>query len=213
MARYTSAVQRVVKMVSRDICPLTAAEAGDLARYEAIISKGWDTFIAVGEALAHIRDKRLYRAHFQSFDAYCRYKWHYRKAHAYRLIGAAEVMQVLSPIGDISMPRNEAQVRPLMGLKADEIQTVWRKVLARAGRKPVTATLVKKAVTDYKHRTYPKLTVKRHEAIPREISDAVRKANKLLFKVKRCMRTGDLAETMILIHGVRQALQFPTCSN
>jgi hypothetical protein len=77
---------------------------------------------------------------------------------------------------------------------------------------PVTAAVVKKAVSDFKHQTYPKLTPKRTEPIPTEILQAVRKADKLLFKVKRCMKTGDLAQTMVFLHHIRQSLHFHPAS-
>jgi hypothetical protein len=203
----------LVKSASaRGLSALSPTEVRDLTRYEDTISKGWDTFIAVGQALTHIRDKGLYRAEFHSFETYCRHKWHYRRAHAYRLIGAAEVIQVLSPIGDISLPRNEAQVRPLLGLKPDELQTVWRNVLAMAGKRPITADLVRHAVTEFKQRAHPK-TDPPDGPIPEEVACVVLNAGKLLSRVKRTMKAGDLAKTMILLHDLRQTLQFETSGN
>jgi hypothetical protein len=34
-------------------------------------------FVKVGLALARIRDARLYRAEFPTFEAYCQTKWHH----------------------------------------------------------------------------------------------------------------------------------------
>jgi hypothetical protein len=184
---------------------LNGAETRDLQRCEAIITKGWDAFVEVGEALAHIRDNRLYRSRFHSFDSYCRFIWQYRKAHAYRLIAAAETMQVLSPIGDIALPRNEAQVRPLRGLPADAVRIVWRKVLLRAGSKPVTATLVKQAVAEFKA-GLPKGDPGTLPDIPQQVIDAVRQADKLMPRIKRSIKAGDLRKTMILIYELRHEL-------
>jgi len=186
--------------------PLTPGEVHDLEKCEQIISKGWDTFIAVGQALTHIRDNRLYRADFRTFEGYCLSKWHYRKAHTYRLIGAAQVMQILSPIGDIPLPRNEAQVRPMLGLKPSDVQAVWRRAMASAGSKPITATIVKAAVTDYKHHAYSKLERVPRKTIPEEVILLIENAEKLLFKLKRSARKGDLNTTKALLYELRDAL-------
>ena len=50
-----------------------------------------------------------------TFEEYCKERWGMNRAHAYRLIDAAEVVNNLSPIGDI--PANESQARPLTALR------------------------------------------------------------------------------------------------
>src|SRR6266481_5319100 len=70
---------------------LSPAEQRELFECEAVVRRGWQTFLEVGKALARIRDRKLYRAEYDTFDAYCRSKWQYAKSHAYRLIAAAEV--------------------------------------------------------------------------------------------------------------------------
>jgi hypothetical protein len=70
-----------------------------LAELEKVIAKGQKTFVEVGLALAEIRDVRLYKREYGSFSEYCRAKWGWERAHAYRLIDAADVAKV-SPMGD-----------------------------------------------------------------------------------------------------------------
>ena len=48
--------------------------------------RGWRAFVDVGQALATIRDRRLYREGYRAFAAYCLAKWRYHRAHEYRLI-------------------------------------------------------------------------------------------------------------------------------
>src|SRR5258708_371721 len=79
---------------------LAPSEQKQLADCEAIIAAGWDNFVKVGHALAIIRDQELFRQSFKTFEEYCLRKWQYARAHVYRLIGAAETMRILSPIGD-----------------------------------------------------------------------------------------------------------------
>lgn len=125
---------------------LTAEEKQELGRCEKVIKRGWDTFVDVGKALATIQRSRLYRDKHQTFEAYCRVRWQYGKSHAHRLIGAAEVVEHLSPIGD-KMPRplNEAQVRPLIGLDPEDQLKAWQAAVEQAAGKSVTARLVRKA--------------------------------------------------------------------
>lgn len=97
--------------------------AARLAELEECIERGLQTFVEVGRALLEIRDRRLYRERgFQTFEDYCLHRWGWKRAHAYRHIEAARVVENLSPIGDI--PRNEAQARELAKLEPDEQREV-----------------------------------------------------------------------------------------
>src|ERR1041385_3786569 len=105
--------------------PLSPSEQTEMNRCEETIAKGWHTFVEVGKALAIIRDHRLYRTEHSTFETYCRLKWQFGRAYAYRLITAAEVVACVSTIGDIPLPENEAQVRPLIGLTQEQTKKVW----------------------------------------------------------------------------------------
>lgn len=99
---------------------LTLEKSKDLIAVEATIAKGIATFIEVGEALAKIRDAKLYKIEHETFEDYCEQKWGMSKAFAFRQIAAAEVVKVLLPMGD--KPTNERQARPLTVLKEPEQQ-------------------------------------------------------------------------------------------
>ena len=90
----------------------------DLERLEGIIERNLHSFFEVGRALMEIRAKNYYRdvLGFETFEAYCKAKWDFNRAHAYRLIDSAKVIDVLSPIGD-TKPMTESQARPLVKLK------------------------------------------------------------------------------------------------
>jgi len=126
--------------------------AGDEARErnecEKVISRGWDTFLEVGSALATIRDKRLYRDAYETFEEYCRTRWEFSKTHANRLIEAAAVAAVLTPIG--VKIKSESQLRPLVCLAPQKIPAAWRKAEELAGDGKVTAKLVRLAVAEFK---------------------------------------------------------------
>ena len=128
---------------------LDAAEERDLGRMESTIAANLAAFFKVGFALMEIKTRKLYRAEFRSFEEYCRGRWEFNRAHAYRLIGAAEVCKSLSPIGDIPLPENECQVRPLIGLAPGTATKAWKRACEAAGANGrITGALVQKAVSE-----------------------------------------------------------------
>jgi hypothetical protein len=54
---------------------ITPAEIEILDQLEAIVQPGLGTYVDVGDALAEIRDRHLYRASHPSFEAYVRERW------------------------------------------------------------------------------------------------------------------------------------------
>lgn len=129
-------------MADNAIVTLSAIEANKLARNELIIRNGLATFYAVGGALLEIRDERQYRATHSTFEEYCQERWNMKRAQAYRLIEASEVINRLSPIGDI-IPTNEAQTRELAKLPDEDQVLAWQAVIATAPGGNVTASHVK----------------------------------------------------------------------
>jgi len=129
---------------------LTEVEADELAQHEKTISRGLHTFLEVGEALQQIRDKRLYRTEFQTFDGYCKLKWGMGRQYAYRLIGGAEVAgNLVSSIGDTALPTKEAHTRELSKLAPEAQPVAWLKAVQAAGSaEAVTANHVSRAVDE-----------------------------------------------------------------
>jgi hypothetical protein len=118
-----------------------------LIELEAVIDRGLGTFVEVGAALLTIRDERLYREAYDSFEGYCLQRWGFKRAHAYRLIEAAETIQGMSPIGDTPPPANEAQARELARIPADTRAQVWTAVVEEHGER-VTAADIRRAVSE-----------------------------------------------------------------
>src|SRR5438046_809716 len=71
-----------VSLIKTDLAAraLSSAESAELNRCEAIISKGWETFVEVGRALSIIRDRQLYRKEYRNFAAYCQQRWWFGRA-------------------------------------------------------------------------------------------------------------------------------------
>lgn len=68
---------------------LTKAEAEVLASAELVIKQGMSSFLDVGDALAQIREDRLYRATHRTFEAYCIDRFGVSSSRARQLILAA----------------------------------------------------------------------------------------------------------------------------
>lgn len=127
---------------------LSDREQADLLLYEGIIHRGLQSFVELGHALSAIRNKHLYRAKYETFEAYCKDRWMYHRSYAYSLINASMVAGHLSAIADIPKPTHESQVRPLAKLPPHEIGLAWMKAITIAGGKPISAKHVKLAVLE-----------------------------------------------------------------
>ena len=68
---------------------MSVRETHPLGELENTIARGKQRFVEMGLALGAIRDLRLYKREYGSFDEYCRAKWGCGRQRAYRLIKAA----------------------------------------------------------------------------------------------------------------------------
>lgn len=121
-----------------------ASAPATLADHEAVIERGLETFVEVGQALMAIRDGRLYKATHSSFDAYCRERWGWTSRQADRTIGAAEIVDQLRPIG-LTL-ESESQARALAPLRDDPEAMAEVMVKVTASDDPVTAKAISDAV-------------------------------------------------------------------
>jgi hypothetical protein len=120
---------------------------------EGVITREMGSFIAVGKALATIRDQRLYRQEFNTFLAYCSERWGMGKNYANRLITGSQVATNLVPHGTLCtpceiQPTNEYQVRPLTILDPAQQCEVWEEAVRSAEGKVVTYKQVKALATE-----------------------------------------------------------------
>ncbi|MEI8234766.1 MAG: hypothetical protein WCH57_08780 [Verrucomicrobiota bacterium] len=124
---------------------MTLAESSRLVALEKTIQRGVATFIEVGEALMEIRDSKLYRVEYATFEEYCKTKWGFSKTQANRLVQSAAIVAELTPVGVI--PTTERQARPLTKLKEPEQQReAWRKAVDASPIGQPTAKEVEEAV-------------------------------------------------------------------
>ena len=119
-------------------------EQDRLTRLENLIARNQCRFHEIGKALKEIKDSRLYKLNlFDSFETYTRARWDMGKSQAYRLIEAYQVVNNLSPIGDI-LPSNESQVRLLAPFDPMEQRKIWKAFLKSAME--ITASNIKQFI-------------------------------------------------------------------
>ena len=142
-----------------------------LIHLENIIAHNQCHFHKIGKALKEIRDSRLYKLIlFETFEAYTKTRWDLGKSHVYRLIQAYQVVNNLSPIGDI-LPKNEYQVRPLIKLDPFEQRRAWKTFL-KTGME-ITAPNIKKFIAGCKTSAKKIPVVDLTDQISKEYMDAV----------------------------------------
>ena len=136
---------------------MTVPERNDLKKLEAVIDEGMATFLKVGEALKIIRDSRLFREHYQSFEAYCEDRFDFGKSYASRLITAVETKQSLEkklPI--VNKLATETQFREIAKVPEEQVQAVLDKVVEESKEtgKPITARAIKEAAEELAETEY-----------------------------------------------------------
>jgi len=110
-----------------------------LEQLEATIERGRKTFVEVGLALAEIRDARLYRPEYATFEDYCRERWNWSRSYAHRIIEAAATSEML-PLGQ--RPETESQARELARIEPGRRIAVFNQVRTNG---KVTAAAIRQA--------------------------------------------------------------------
>ena len=128
---------------------LTTTEHQKYLECNAVIEHGLQTFFDVGNALMVVRNDRLYREEYGTFEDYCQEKWGWTRQHANRLISSAEVVGNLEPMGSI-LPTTERQTRELARVAPEKQRAVWKDVVETAPKGKVTAKHVQAVVKQHK---------------------------------------------------------------
>jgi len=102
-----------------DVQPMTVELREAEAGVERELQEAKQRFSAAGEWLKKIKDRKLYRADgYGTFGEYTQQRWGFSRQHAYRLIGASEVVECLPGV----TIENERTARELARLKTPEGQ-------------------------------------------------------------------------------------------
>jgi len=111
---------------------LTPLETDRFDVLEATIDLGARHFVAVGEALREIRDSKLYREDFKSFEDYCESRWDFTRQRAGQLIRAFQTSENLETVG--FQIETERQARTLGQLEPEDQRVVVQVVRAVTGK-------------------------------------------------------------------------------
>lgn len=105
-------------------------------------------------ALRKVRNERLYREGWASFDDYCQDRWGWTRSRAYQIIDQADTIEAITAaecpqIVDI-LPTNEGQTRPLTRLEPEERASAWAEAVevAEAQGKPAPTGKIVAEVVD-----------------------------------------------------------------
>ncbi|MBW4428936.1 MAG: hypothetical protein KME50_32090 [Nostoc desertorum CM1-VF14] len=169
-----------ITVTAVEVPELTQEEQSDRLHLERKVERA---FFEAGKALMELRDRRLYRSTYKTFEEYCRSRFGYTRMAATYKIAAATVMENLSTIGlqnaeiitdglqspkmstiglqNVEMstsglqilPTNERQVRPLVALEPEVQRTAWQQAVQVAGGKVPTGRIVKDVVQRIMERT------------------------------------------------------------
>ncbi len=136
--------------------PLTPQEEDELGRLEVLIENGIEAALEAGDALTKIRDGRLYRKQFPTFDAYVSERWKVSRQYAYRLMDHRTTVRTLDGIlsskddteypDTIPMPTAPTQTKPLAGLSDGVKAEAWVKAVETSGGAVPSERQVQEAV-------------------------------------------------------------------
>lgn len=120
---------------------MSIRESQRLAELEKVIAKGQKTFVEVGLALVEIRDLRLFKREYSSFNEYCQKRWGWEQRYTRYVIAGAEAVKSL-PEGTRSLVNHETAARELAKAAPEQRAGVVQAVVG-SGR-PVTAREIRR---------------------------------------------------------------------
>mgnify|MGYP003642692791 CR=1 FL=1 len=113
---------------------ITRTEIKELQINEEIIERGMRSFIDVGQALSEIRNRRLWKGEYDSFNVYLRVRWGMGDSYASKLITGSEVASRLKDV------TNENQARELSRVPFTDQEKVLHRAVEMAGNSNRTLT-------------------------------------------------------------------------
>jgi hypothetical protein len=111
----------VLELMSEE---LTTAESKRLAQLESIIERTRKPFIEFGKALLEIRDSKLYRPRYSTFEQYCQGRWRFGRRYVNQVIRSSQAVLQLEDTQNLGtmVPKiqTERQARALADVPKDK---------------------------------------------------------------------------------------------
>ena len=147
----------VIDAAIREALDLFDAPTGDAAdevqqrlreRCERLIKYHLRSTIVIALALESVHDRGLWKQPgFDSFGDYVAKNWHYSHARGYQYVDAGEVYRnLVHNCGQLPLPTNEGQIRPMVGLSPEIQVEIWTRVVTSEPTVEITARFVKENV-------------------------------------------------------------------
>jgi hypothetical protein len=127
-----------------DAIPLSSLEKRRKEELEAVVQSGLAEFLRVGSALAELRNKRLYRVEFGTFEEYVRVKFGLARSSVDQLIRSSRTAESLLQAGlELPGDTTEAVIRPLSALPGEELKAAcWQLAESFSPQRSPTVRLV-----------------------------------------------------------------------
>jgi hypothetical protein len=127
---------------------LSPEEREEYFRMLHIIRTGISSWVEAGKALTIIRDKRLYREKYDTFELFCKEEFRMSKSYANRLITGRQTIEDMALSGfSTENPPTERVARELS--KATNKTQAWEMAKKMSGNGKPTSSVVKKAVSSF----------------------------------------------------------------
>ena len=109
-----------------------------LQNLEKKIEAGLEYFRIAGESLRIIKEQKLYKSEYSTYEEYCQQRWGFSPQYANRLISAENTTKMLESetIGSL-LPQSESQVRILS--KSKDPSAMWKSTQEKTGKEQPTA--------------------------------------------------------------------------
>lgn len=125
----------------------------ELFEKERIVQSGLNTFYAVGNALAEIKNQSLFLATHPTWEDYCRDRWGMAARTAYQTIKSASIVSGLISQGVSIAPKTESIARELATVPAIDRKSAWLDAIAEMP--DITADQLKKWLSKRYHTKEP----------------------------------------------------------
>ena len=174
---------------------LSVGEWAQLKERETIIKDGEQVFIRVGTALAEIRDLKLYREKYGTFQEYVEQRLGWTRQRAYQVMEAAQAVKALPPKMS-TMVDTERAAREVVKIEPEH----RAEVVAEAAKDgPVTAASVQQAAAKLAEPVEAEIVLcdetELARTVPAEIADTWQRATStaadILHKLRDALHTID----------------------
>jgi len=149
---------------------LTEEELVDRQHLELKVERA---FVEAGKALRELRDRRLYRDIYRTFEVYCRVRFGFTYRYGNQLIAGSLVIENLETVKNRSQNQSEQmgtirsqilptkleQVKPLTSIEPEEQWKIWQQAVETAGGKVPSGRIVKGIVERLKEKPLSQLSI------------------------------------------------------